>query len=190
MPDAGVVPGGGSATNARLERRWLRWRPSSALSRFVLPPAGVPYVEALNTRRYDVGAVGQTLLASRCVLVGRVTLARQRHDHQFEEVLEHDRHDSAFGEVTIRGTAQRNTWVGVAVQRDAYRARELSQFGYTFRIPGIFIQDDFEAAKWWSLSVSASHMLSFSTVAEVMNPSQIGASAAIVNGITFIVGGI
>jgi hypothetical protein len=40
--------------------------------------------------------------------------------------FEHDRHDSAFGEVTIRGTARRNTWVGgVAVERDAYRAREL-----------------------------------------------------------------
>ena len=37
---------------------------------------------------------------------------------------------------------------------------------------------------------SASHMLSFSTVADVMKPSQIGTSAAIVNGITFIVGGI
>jgi len=37
---------------------------------------------------------------------------------------------------------------------------------------------------------SASHMLSFSTVADVMKPSLIGTSAAIVNGITFIVGGI
>ena len=37
---------------------------------------------------------------------------------------------------------------------------------------------------------SASHMLAFSTVADVMTPGQIGTSAAIVNGITFIVGGI
>ena len=37
---------------------------------------------------------------------------------------------------------------------------------------------------------SASHMLAFSTVADVMKPGQIGTSAAIVNGITFIVGGI
>lgn len=37
---------------------------------------------------------------------------------------------------------------------------------------------------------SAANMLSFSTVADVMKPSQIGTSAAIVNGITFIVGGI
>jgi hypothetical protein len=37
---------------------------------------------------------------------------------------------------------------------------------------------------------SASHMLTFSTVADVMKPSQIGTASAIVNGITFIVGGI
>jgi cyanate permease len=37
---------------------------------------------------------------------------------------------------------------------------------------------------------SACNMLAFSTVADVMKPSQIGTSAAIVNGITFIVGGI
>jgi MFS family permease len=37
---------------------------------------------------------------------------------------------------------------------------------------------------------NASHMLSFSTAADVVKPSQIGTSAAIVNGIMFIVGGI
>ena len=37
---------------------------------------------------------------------------------------------------------------------------------------------------------NASHMLSFSTAADVVQPSQIGTSAAIVNGIMFIVGGI
>ncbi len=37
---------------------------------------------------------------------------------------------------------------------------------------------------------NASHMLSFSTAADVVKPQQIGTSAAIVNGIMFIVGGI
>ena len=37
---------------------------------------------------------------------------------------------------------------------------------------------------------NASHMLAFSTVADVVQPHQIGTSAAIVNGIMFIVGGI
>ena len=37
---------------------------------------------------------------------------------------------------------------------------------------------------------NASHMLAFSTAADVVEPRQIGTSAAIVNGIMFIVGGI
>ena len=37
---------------------------------------------------------------------------------------------------------------------------------------------------------NAAHMLAFSTAADVVNPSQIGTSAAIVNGIMFLVGGI
>jgi uncharacterized membrane-anchored protein YitT (DUF2179 family) len=37
---------------------------------------------------------------------------------------------------------------------------------------------------------AACHMLAFSTAADVMKPSQIGTSAAIVNGVTFIIGGV
>jgi hypothetical protein len=37
---------------------------------------------------------------------------------------------------------------------------------------------------------NAAHMLTFSTAADVVKPSQIGTSAAIVNGIMFIIGGI
>ena len=37
---------------------------------------------------------------------------------------------------------------------------------------------------------NAAHMLAFSTAADVVQPSQIGTSAALVNGIMFIVGGI
>jgi MFS family permease len=37
---------------------------------------------------------------------------------------------------------------------------------------------------------SAANMLAFTTVADVMKPSQIGTSAAVVNGITFLLGGI
>jgi hypothetical protein len=37
---------------------------------------------------------------------------------------------------------------------------------------------------------NAAHMLAFSTAADVVTPNRIGTSAAIVNGIMFIVGGI
>jgi hypothetical protein len=37
---------------------------------------------------------------------------------------------------------------------------------------------------------NSAHMLAFSTAADVVKPSQIGTSAAIVNGIMFILGGV
>ena len=121
----------------------------------ILPAAGVPYVEALDTRRFDVGVVGQTLVAKQYVVVGRFSLARQHHDHQFGEIIERDQHESTFAELTIRGARGPNTWVGgIAMEREAYRPRDVAVFGYTFTVPGIFVQDDIDVSQWLSLSAS------------------------------------
>jgi outer membrane receptor for ferrienterochelin and colicins len=121
----------------------------------ILPLSGLPYVEALNTQKLDAGAVGQTLVGGRYVVAARFAFGRQRHDHQFGEARERDRHDTAFGELTIRGTRSRHSWAGgLAVEREAYRPRDLSQWRYTFIVPGVFAQDDIEVSKWLSLSVS------------------------------------
>jgi iron complex outermembrane receptor protein len=121
----------------------------------VLPVTAAPYVEALETRRYDAGALGQFLLQNRYVVTARAAVARQSHDHQFGEVLERDRHDTAFGEVAIRGAAGRQTWVsGVAVERDAYTPRDVPRFEYAFVVPGVFGQYDFAFTPAVSLSTS------------------------------------
>lgn len=113
-------------------------------------------VEALDTTRADVGAVGRVLLGGRYVLTARAAGATQRHEHQFGEVLERDRHDTLFGEVALRGAAGRHTWVaGAALQHDRYTPRDVPRFGYTFTVPGLFVQDDVDLAPWWSASVSA-----------------------------------
>jgi iron complex outermembrane receptor protein len=42
----------------------------------------------------------------------------------------------------------------VALERDAYRPRDLPQFAYTFTVPGVFVQDDVDVTKWLSISAS------------------------------------
>ncbi len=121
-----------------------------------LPSGRGPYVEALATRRVDGGAVGQTVIRQRYLLSARTAVAQQRHDHQFGEALERDRHHTAFGEVTLRGSSGRHTWVvGTAVERESYRAVDLPQFDFTYTVPGVFAQDDLVVSDWLSLSASA-----------------------------------
>jgi outer membrane receptor for ferrienterochelin and colicins len=121
----------------------------------LLPATGAPYAEALETWRYDAGAVGQLLLRNRYVLTARVAVARQSHDHQFGDVFERDYHDTAFGEMAVRGTSGRHTWVGgVAIERDAYSPRDVRQFEYAFLVPGGFAQFDVTLTPATSLSAS------------------------------------
>jgi outer membrane receptor for ferrienterochelin and colicins len=118
-------------------------------------PLGTPYREALDTRRADIGAVGQVLLRQRYVLAARGAWMEQHYDHQFGEIRERDRHETAFGELTLRAPAGRHTFVaGAALERDAYRPIDVPRFEYTFMVPGVFAQDDLDVARWLSLSAS------------------------------------
>src|SRR6188508_923773 len=122
----------------------------------VLAATGQPYVEALETQRYDAGAVSQFVFKGRYVGTARAAVARQSHDHQFGEIIERDRHDTVFGEMTVRGSAGRQTWVGgLAFERGAYTARDVPGFDYAFTIPGAFGQYDVTASSNLSLSASA-----------------------------------
>jgi iron complex outermembrane receptor protein len=121
----------------------------------VLPQTGFPYVEALETTRFDGGVVGQTIVAGDYVVTGRAAAVGQWHDHTFGEVRERDRHASVFGEGAIRGAAGRHTWVaGAAFEVDDYQPIDVPRFAYTFVKPGVFVQDDVDVREWLSLSVS------------------------------------
>jgi len=121
----------------------------------VLAATGAPYLEALDTKRIDGGVVGQLILRKKYVLTTRAAVARQRHDHQFGDVIERDRHDTAFGEVAVRTATGRHTWVaGAAIEHDSYRPRDVPRFAYTFTVPGVFLQDDVDIARWLSVSAS------------------------------------
>jgi iron complex outermembrane receptor protein len=131
-------------------------RSGGTLPGAVLAATGAPYREALDTHRYDFGGNAQMLVAGRYVVTSRFSASVQQHEHQFGELLERDRHELLFGEVSLRGTNGRHTWVaGVAAERDAYRPRDVARFAYTFVTPGVFLQDDLNLASWLSISASA-----------------------------------
>jgi iron complex outermembrane receptor protein len=131
-------------------------RSGGTLPGAVLPATGQPYVEALKTARYDVGGNVQWVIGKRFVVTGRFSASEQNHRHQFGEDIERDRHELLFGELSIKGTAGRNTWVaGFADERDAFRPRDVPRFAYTYFVPALFAQDDFNLASWLTLSAGA-----------------------------------
>ncbi|MFN2447023.1 MAG: TonB-dependent receptor plug domain-containing protein [Vicinamibacterales bacterium] len=130
-------------------------REGGSVAGLPMAATGQPYVEALETERYDAGAVGQFLVNQRYVVTARAAVARQKHDHRFGDVRERDQHDTGFGELAVRGTSGGQTWVaGLAFERDAYLPRDVSQFEYAFTVPGAFAQYDVDLTSSLSLSTS------------------------------------
>jgi outer membrane receptor for ferrienterochelin and colicins len=121
-----------------------------------LPAAGGPYVEALDTRRSDIGVAYQTVSANGVVVSARGSWASQHQHHEFGNTIERDDHDTGFAEVTARRAIGRQTVVGgVAVERDDFQPIDLPRFAYTFTVPGAFVQDDVDVARWLAISASA-----------------------------------
>jgi iron complex outermembrane receptor protein len=119
-------------------------------------PIGGPYRERLDTRRVDAGVASEIPWTPSRLVTVRAAFSRQRHTHGFGDTLERDRHDFAFGELSLRGTNGRHAWaLGAAVERDVYRPRDVPLFAYAFTIPGVFAQDDVQLSRWLSVSASA-----------------------------------
>jgi iron complex outermembrane receptor protein len=114
------------------------------------------FAENLDTRRFDGGVVARIATTSGRVVAARGSATTQYHTHTFGPVQEHDAHRTQFGEVSLTGTSGRQTWVaGAALQRESYAARDVSRFDYVHTVPGAFVQDEFAATRWFTLSGSA-----------------------------------
>jgi iron complex outermembrane receptor protein len=133
---------------------WER-RQGGTTTGHVLSATNQPFIESLDTARFDGGVVAQTLVAGQYVITARASATRQRHEHELGETTEDDVHDTLFGEVAIRGHRSVHTWVGgVAFERDAFDPHDLPAYAYTYSVPGAFAQDDIEVSRWLTVSVS------------------------------------
>lgn len=119
-------------------------------------PDGQPFIEALDTRRLDAGVVAETPLADAATLHARGSIMRQTHRHQFGEVIEDDRHETSFGEVSLGGAAASVSWLaGAAIQHDGYHSKQFGSFDYDFTVPGLFGQVEGNVVDDLTLAASA-----------------------------------
>jgi outer membrane receptor for ferrienterochelin and colicins len=121
----------------------------------VLPATGEPFLESLDTTRFDGGLVAQTPLRGRYVMTARFSATRKDEQYRRGELPEHDLQNTLFAELAVRGTAARQTWVGgIAFERSTLDPRDDPQFSYGYNVPGVFAQDDIEVSRWLTISAS------------------------------------
>jgi outer membrane receptor for ferrienterochelin and colicins len=133
------------------ERRRGGTMPGTTLS-----TTAAPFVESLETQRFDAGVVAQTPVAQRYILTARVSVTHKSGAHVLGDLREDDAQSTVFSEVALRGTAPRQTWVGgLAFERSTLDARDQPAFNYAYGVPGVFAQDDIDVRRWLAVSISA-----------------------------------
>lgn len=119
-------------------------------------PDGTEFMQDQDTTRADVGFIYDTPLFDAINLNVRGSMMHQDHDHRFGEVFERDAHDSYLLESSVSGYSDATAWlVGMAFQTEKYDSKTFPEFNYTFDVPGVFSQIDYDANDDLSLSLSA-----------------------------------
>jgi len=119
-------------------------------------PDGLPFVQSQDARRLDAGAILELPIANVGTASFRGAAINQDHEHRFGDVIEDDRHRTLFAEVSLGGEEGRANWLtGIAFQSDQYRSDAFADFDYTYDVPGVFAQLEYEAADDLILAASA-----------------------------------
>jgi outer membrane receptor for ferrienterochelin and colicins len=120
-----------------------------------LTPAGTPFSQELTTRRGDLGLTGRFLLGKDKVVLVRAVATSTEHDLIFGGPAERDRRSYGLSEASISGSGAGHTWVaGAAIESDVYRAKDVSGLDYTDTAPAVFVQDEYAAVRWLTISAS------------------------------------
>lgn len=116
---------------------------------------GNPFIQSQDSLRLDSGFIFDQPLGESLNLNIRASAMRQEHDHVYGLVKENDTHESYLLESSLSGYSDLTAWVvGVAYQSDHFNSEDFSEFNYTYQVPGLFSQVDYEASDDISLSLS------------------------------------
>lgn len=120
-----------------------------------LVPSGNSFLQAQTSERSDAGLVFSTPISDLYTLSARASAMVQEHEHVFGEVLEYDKHEGYLAETTLSSYSEKSEWlVGLAFQSDRYSSQSYSDFDFTYSVPAVFGQIDFELLSYLSTSVS------------------------------------
>jgi iron complex outermembrane receptor protein len=111
--------------------------------------------QELETKIAD-GILSGQMRVGRYILAGAGSLYVQSRVRDFSDRREHDRRESATIELTLRGSAPRQSWVaGIAADWFTVRTPEPLASAYVAPRGGLFVHDDVDVASWLTVSGSA-----------------------------------
>ncbi|WP_286264881.1 TonB-dependent receptor plug domain-containing protein [Thalassotalea atypica] len=119
-------------------------------------PDGSEYHQSQDTLRTDVGFIYDQPLGEVTSVNVRGSAMNQDHAHEYGAVSEDDNHESYLIESSVSGYSDETAWlVGLAFQSEKFDSDTYSEFNYSYQVPGLFSQLDYEASDDISLSFSA-----------------------------------
>ncbi len=119
-------------------------------------PDGNGFTLAQDTKRTDIGFIYDQALGADMNVNVRGSAMGQQHQHQFASLLEDDNHQSYLIESSLSGYSDKTAWlVGAALQTERFDSETFSEFNYSYKVPGIFSQLDYDASDDVSMSFSA-----------------------------------
>ena len=114
-----------------------------------------PFAQRVRTRRGDVGTVARFLVGDALLAV-RASATTQERQLAFGPSNDRERRQTLFGEATYSRQVGAQTGVlGVAFQRDVYRAGTAAELDYTFDVPALFAQHTWTRDERFGVTSSA-----------------------------------
>ncbi len=119
-------------------------------------PDGLPFGEALETRRVDGGMAARWHTVSGLHWAARAAGMVQTHAQTFGAERDEDRHATLFGEVTLTRPGTRVTWLaGLAAQGEDFHSDSVSRLDYAHTAPAAFAHVEWTPGERFALSISA-----------------------------------
>lgn len=119
-------------------------------------PDGNEFSQTQDTLRTDVGFIYDQPLGEVMNINVHGSAMNQDHEHQFGIVQEEDSHESYLIESSLSGYSDKTAWlVGLALQSEKFESDTFPEFNYSYEVPGLFSQLDYEASNDIFMSLSA-----------------------------------
>jgi outer membrane receptor for ferrienterochelin and colicins len=106
---------------------------------------GSSFKQSQDSDRFDTGLVFSMPVLESLTFNTRASAMVQDHTHVFGSDIEEDQHQSYLLENSLAGYTDNSDWVlGLAYQSEVFSSKSFPEFDYSYEVPGVFAQLDYQ----------------------------------------------